>query len=182
MYGCICTPVYSAMMFAITIIVQKMVSREVTHFWFTGWPDCGTPSAQVILDFLVHVQKHTNLDIPGPIVVHCRYRYSIPHYHGDNMEINFTACSGGIGRTGVFIAADIAMQQLDREGEIDLLKILTTLRQDRGGMIQTKEQYVFLHKVNKLNTTCKQNNACFPFKDFTGICKHSWCSREKASL
>lgn len=51
----------------------------------------------------------------------------------------------------MFIAADIAMQQLDQEGEIDILQILSTLRQDRGGMVQTKEQYVFLHKVKSMS-------------------------------
>ena len=39
------------------------------------------------------------------------------------------------------------MQQLDEDGEVDVLQILSSLRQDRGGMIQTKEQYVFLHQV-----------------------------------
>lgn len=61
----------------------------------------------------------------------------------------FLPCSAGIGRSGVFIAADIAMQQFDHEGEIDILQTLSSLRQDRGGMIQTKEQYVFLHKVHQ---------------------------------
>ena len=59
--------------------------------------------------------------------------------------------SAGIGRTGVVIAADIAMQQLDKEGEVDLLQILSSLRQDRGGMIQTKEQYIFLHQVKRID-------------------------------
>lgn len=56
--------------------------------------------------------------------------------------------SAGIGRTGVFIGADIAMQQLDEEDEGDIMHILSSLRQDRGGMIQTKEQYVFIHQVS----------------------------------
>ena len=47
----------------------------------------------------------------------------------------------------MFIGADIGIQQLDNEGEVDVLKILSSLRQDRGGMIQTKEQYIFLHQV-----------------------------------
>lgn len=55
--------------------------------------------------------------------------------------------SAGIGRSGVFIAADIGIQQLEEYGEVDILRILSSLRQDRGGMIQTKEQYMFLHKV-----------------------------------
>ena len=55
--------------------------------------------------------------------------------------------SAGIGRTGVFIAADIGMRQLEENMTVDALKILATMRQDRGGMVQTKEQYIFLHKV-----------------------------------
>lgn len=56
--------------------------------------------------------------------------------------------SAGIGRTGVFIGAEIAMQQLDEKGEVDILKIVSTLRQDRGGMVQTKDQYLFLYQVS----------------------------------
>ncbi len=47
----------------------------------------------------------------------------------------------------MFIGADIGMQQLQEEGQVDLLKIVSTIRQDRGGMVQTRDQYVFLHKV-----------------------------------
>ena len=57
-------------------------------------------------------------------------------------------CSAGIGRTGVFIGAEIGMQQLDEKGEVDILKIVSTLRQDRGGMVQTKDQYLFLYQVS----------------------------------
>ena len=64
--------------------------------------------------------------------------------------------SAGIGRTGVFIGAEIAMQQLDEKGEVDILKIVSTLRQDRGGMVQTKDQYLFLYQVS-LFRSIKQN-------------------------
>ncbi len=40
------------------------------------------------------------------------------------------------------------MQQLDEKGEVDILKIVSTLRQDRGGMVQTKDQYLFLYQVS----------------------------------
>ena len=59
-----------------------------------------------------------------------------------------SVCSAGIGRTGVFIGAEIGMQQLDEKGEMDILKIVSTLRQDRGGMVQTKDQYLFLYQVS----------------------------------
>ena len=40
------------------------------------------------------------------------------------------------------------MQQLEEKGEVDVLKIVSTLRQDRGGMVQTKDQYLFLYQVS----------------------------------
>ena len=55
--------------------------------------------------------------------------------------------SAGIGRTGVFIAADTGMKELEEMQCVDILRIVSNLRQDRGGMVQTKDQYVFLHKV-----------------------------------
>ena len=47
----------------------------------------------------------------------------------------------------MFIGADIGMQQLEETGEVDVLRIVSVMRQDRGGMVQTKEQYLFLHQV-----------------------------------
>jgi protein tyrosine phosphatase len=105
---------------------EKLVSRDITHFWFTAWPDHGVPtSTQPALDFLTHIRQYTQ-EIPAPIAVHC---------------------SAGIGRTGVFIGADIGMTQLEREGEVDVMKIVSTMRQDRGGMVQTEQQYIFLHQL-----------------------------------
>lgn len=62
----------------------------------------------------------------------------------------FSSPSAGIGRSGVFIGADIGMQQLEEGGEVDVARIVSTMRQDRGGMVQTKDQYVFLHQVRSL--------------------------------
>ena len=39
------------------------------------------------------------------------------------------------------------MQQLEETGEVDVLRIVSTMRQDRGGMVQTRDQYLFLHQV-----------------------------------
>ena len=41
----------------------------------------------------------------------------------------------------------MGMTQLEKEGQVDILKIVSTLRQDRGGMVQTEVQYIFLHQV-----------------------------------
>lgn len=60
-------------------------------------------------------------------------------------------CSSGIGRTGVLLACDIGMQALlQGDPKIDVLRTVSTLRQDRAGMVQTREQYRFIHQVSTL--------------------------------
>ena len=63
----------------------------------------------------------------GPVVVHC--------------------ASGG-GRTGVILATDIGLQSLlQREATIDVLRIASTLKQDRLALVQTAQQYRFINQV-----------------------------------
>ena len=58
-------------------------------------------------------------------------------------------CSAGIGRTGVLIAVDVGIQGiLQEDPKMDILRIVSTLRQDRAGMVQTRDQYRFIHQVS----------------------------------
>ncbi|NWU91022.1 PTN7 phosphatase, partial [Upupa epops] len=100
--------------------------RKVKHILFPSWPDQQTPeSAKPLLNLVSKVEETVQAAAsPGPIVVHC---------------------SAGIGRTGCFIATRIGCQQLKNNREVDILGIVCHLRIDRGGMIQTSEQYQFLH-------------------------------------
>ncbi|XP_015711435.1 receptor-type tyrosine-protein phosphatase R isoform X3 [Coturnix japonica] len=112
-------------------IKQGSQSRSVKHYWYTSWPDHKTPdSAQPLLQLMLDVEED-RLEAParGPIVVHC---------------------SAGIGRTGCFIATAIGCQQLKEEGVVDALSIVCQLRVDRGGMVQTSEQYEFVHHALSL--------------------------------
>ncbi|XP_065829326.1 uncharacterized protein [Oscarella lobularis] len=100
--------------------------RLITHYWFTSWPDFGIPKESgPVLDFLSTIRKEITLS-SGPVLVHC---------------------SAGIGRTGTFVAIDMGMQQYDEEGKVDPLMYLCLLRQDRGGSIQTADQYLFVHEA-----------------------------------
>ncbi|XP_069797793.1 receptor-type tyrosine-protein phosphatase R-like isoform X2 [Narcine bancroftii] len=103
-------------------------SRNVKHYWFSSWPDHKTPdTAQSLLDFVQEVEKSRQLaGDRGPIVVHC---------------------SAGIGRTGLFMATSIGCQQLKETNKVDILGIVCQMRIDRGGMIQTSEQYQFLYQT-----------------------------------
>ena len=55
--------------------------------------------------------------------------------------------SAGIGRSGVFLTTLLGMETLEESNEVDILKTVSTMRQDRGGMVQNKGQYLFIHKV-----------------------------------
>ncbi|XP_059166888.1 receptor-type tyrosine-protein phosphatase epsilon-like [Physella acuta] len=99
-------------------------AQYVTHFHFTSWPDKGVPTTPwSLVDFK---QKVSARNSNRPILVHC---------------------SAGVGRTGTFIALRNSIQQAVDTGKIDCFKTLKKLREDRILMIQTSEQYEFLHKA-----------------------------------
>ncbi|GFN80108.1 receptor-type tyrosine-protein phosphatase mu [Plakobranchus ocellatus] len=99
-------------------------SRALIHFQFTAWPEKSVPdSPWGLVDFQQRV-----LALPGsdPLLVHC---------------------SNGVGRTGTFIALCHLLQEAEATGEMDFLSTLRRLREDRMKMIQTTDQYKFLHRV-----------------------------------
>ncbi|XP_029062228.1 receptor-type tyrosine-protein phosphatase R [Monodon monoceros] len=108
------------------VLKQGSHTQHVKHYWYTSWPDHKTPaSAQPLLQLMLDVEEDRLASVGrGPVVVHC---------------------SAGIGRTGCFIATSIGCRQLREEGVVDALSIVCQLRVDRGGMVQTSEQYEFVH-------------------------------------
>ena len=61
----------------------------------------------------------------------------------------------------------MGMTQLENQGEVDILKIVSTMRQDRGGMVQTEKQYIFLHQVIHIAMDSYRGN--FVSRDFIAI-------------
>jgi len=100
--------------------------RQVVQLHCTKWPDFGVPkSTGVMTDLIteVNIRKKGRL---RPIVVHC---------------------SAGIGRTGTFVAIHMSLQK-DLVGEkIDIKDTVRSLRSQRLGMVQSKEQYMFVYSV-----------------------------------
>uniref|UniRef100_H3AFE4 protein-tyrosine-phosphatase n=2 Tax=Latimeria chalumnae TaxID=7897 RepID=H3AFE4_LATCH len=106
--------------------------RKLKHYWYTSWPDQKTPdNAPPLLQLVQEVEEARQCaeENAGPMIIHC---------------------SAGIGRTGCFIATSIGCKQLKNEGVVDILRTTCQLRLDRGGMIQTCEQYQFVHHVLSL--------------------------------
>ncbi|XP_077572600.1 protein tyrosine phosphatase receptor type Fa isoform X2 [Stigmatopora nigra] len=100
--------------------------REVRHFQFLAWPDHGVPEHPA--STLAFVRRVKACDSPdaGPTVVHC---------------------SAGVGRTGCFVAIDAMLERMRREGAVDVHGHVSRLRAQRNYMVQTQEQYVFIHEA-----------------------------------
>ncbi|ELT95050.1 hypothetical protein CAPTEDRAFT_47460, partial [Capitella teleta] len=97
--------------------------RPVTQYHYTTWPDHGVPSHATALWRLF--RKLTNdADNTQPIIIHC---------------------SAGVGRTGTLIAMDHLLDQASKENGIDVYACVTALRQSRMHMVQSVEQYKFIH-------------------------------------
>ncbi|RUS79049.1 hypothetical protein EGW08_013206 [Elysia chlorotica] len=114
----------------ISLLKKDESPRTVTQFHFTAWPDKEVPDSPWGLVDL-HQRVH---DAPGsgPLLVHC---------------------SAGVGRTGTFIALSHLLQEAEETGKMDFLAALWSLRQDRMSMIQTLDQFRFLHQAALIGHT-----------------------------
>ncbi|KAM4022492.1 receptor-type tyrosine-protein phosphatase F isoform 12-T13 [Anomaloglossus baeobatrachus] len=100
--------------------------REIRQFQFMAWPDHGVPEYPTpILAFLRRV-KACNPPDAGPMVVHC---------------------SAGVGRTGCFIVIDAMLERVKLEKTVDIYGHVTCMRSQRNYMVQTEDQYIFIHEA-----------------------------------
>ncbi|XP_048383327.1 receptor-type tyrosine-protein phosphatase S isoform X41 [Stegostoma tigrinum] len=119
-----------------TLTLDKIGSsekREVRQFQFTAWPDHGVPEHPTpFLAFLRRV-KACNPPDAGPMVVHC---------------------SAGVGRTGCFIVIDAMLERIKHEKTVDIYGHVTLMRSQRNYMVQTEDQYIFIHDALLEAVTC----------------------------
>jgi protein tyrosine phosphatase len=123
---------------------------ELTHWHYAAWPDHGVPrdpSALLALCALVRADEAPEAGAGGahayaaPVAVHC---------------------SAGIGRSGVYAAVDVATRRLlaaardaatrgaaaaaaEAAAAVNVRAIVEALRHQRGGCVQTREQFEFCH-------------------------------------
>lgn len=113
--------------FRIALTSNPSDTRNITQFHFQQWPvnSCPNNPATVIdlLEAMERVQRKTG---NGPITVHC---------------------NDGIGRTGTFCALAASLERFKTEQMVDVFHTIKTIRIQRAGMVQTLEQYEFIHKT-----------------------------------
>ncbi|XP_061776744.1 receptor-type tyrosine-protein phosphatase N2-like [Nerophis ophidion] len=114
--------------------MQTNETRTVTQFHFLTWLNQNVPeTSRTLLDFRRKVNKCYR-GRSCPVIVHC---------------------SDGAGRTGTYILIDMVLNKMAKGAkEIDIAATLEHLRDQRPGMVQTKDQFEFV-----LTTVAEEVNA-----------------------
>ncbi|XP_052804200.1 uncharacterized protein LOC128234181 isoform X2 [Mya arenaria] len=100
--------------------------RQLIQFHYTSWPDKNVPTTALSLVQFWRKVRQSEFVEKTPWMVHC---------------------SAGVGRTGTFIALDYLYDQGKVYEKLNVPETVNVLREQRVSLVQTKEQYLYLHEA-----------------------------------
>ncbi|XP_052804010.1 uncharacterized protein LOC128234066 isoform X2 [Mya arenaria] len=100
--------------------------RQLVQFHYTSWPDKNVPTTALSLVQFWRKVRQSEFVEKTPWMVHC---------------------SAGVGRTGTFIALDYLYDQGKVDEKLNFPETVNVLREQRVSLVQTKEQYLYLHEA-----------------------------------
>ncbi|CAB1327127.1 unnamed protein product [Coregonus sp. 'balchen'] len=143
--------------------------REIRQFQFTAWPDHGVPEHPTpFLAFLRRCECECECECEW--VAGCRWRVGrvarVDRVAGGKGGVarggqggqggrvdqgwqggqgGMVAGCAGVGRTGCFIVIDAMVERIKHEKTVDIYGHVTLMRSQRNYMVQTEDQYAFIH-------------------------------------
>lgn len=67
--------------------------------------------------------------------------------YGNNLVFSLCPVSAGVGRTGCFIVIEAMLERMNHEKSVDIYGHVTCMRAQRNYMVQTEDQYIFIHEA-----------------------------------
>ncbi|KAM7537167.1 hypothetical protein Aperf_G00000078766 [Anoplocephala perfoliata] len=105
-------------------VVNGAVVRQIVQLQYISWPDHGVPNnCSDLISFVERVRSLREYDSSKCAVVHC---------------------SAGIGRTGVLILLDTAMDMIRAHSPVHPVEMVSQMREHREMLIQTSAQFQFV--------------------------------------
>lgn len=131
--------------------------KKVLQWQFKKWNDDYSPDDSLsLLHFIRQVRISPHI---RPICVHC---------------------SAGVGRSGIFIAIDQLLDNLEQGYNVDVYNVVQHLRQQRPSMIQNIEQYRTIYDV--ISIAIKQKLGQEDKDELTSLDRNKWLSDDTTSI